>query len=164
MASMQIQCPACAAVYDVPVILLTTARTMRCAVCAHDWTTTAVDPAIAQAELLVEPRAGSVAPTTQDHTLPAAIAELDRPDFAASRGGESAANPTAATAPLLEAARPGWHGRVATLLHAHAMALLAWAASLGGLALGGSAALAHRADIAVIWPPSRRLFLWLGMS
>lgn len=46
---MHIHCPSCAAVYDLPVILLTAARTMRCAVCAQDWQTTAIDPETAQA-------------------------------------------------------------------------------------------------------------------
>ena len=188
---MHIHCPSCAAVYDLPVILLTAARTMRCAVCAQDWQTTAIDPETAQAMMRDAAREVSApaAPTPiaeAAQALAAAAAQVvtqvAAQMLAAPPGAEDIA-PAAPPAPGLPApglpapgfpapgfpapgfpAPPQRQSRLAGLRHGAMPAALGWVFSLGILFVCGQAVLQHRAGITTAWPASRRLFLWLGLG
>ncbi len=173
---MQIHCPSCAAVYNLPVILLTMARTMRCAVCAHDWQTIAVDSDTAQAALLEEARpAPPVVPPGAPPIAPpvasAAVANDDAPEIEGhnlSVGNAGAPDrppavaeptPASATSPPI---RP--RSRLRGLFQGAVPALVGWVCSVAVLFVGGRVVVGYRADLMAVWPPSRRLFLWLGLS
>ena len=158
--SMQISCPSCAATYDVPVILLTMPRTMRCAVCAQDFRTEAVDQDIVRAELAraaapPAPPLDAIAPAADDPALAdlralAAIAEPEAPapDQPAPRAGPS----------------PGPRRIPPVLISGTVPAALGWVLSIAGLYAGGAAVIENRAGIVHAWPASLRLFQWMGLG
>ena len=147
---MLIVCPSCAARYDVPERMTRAALVMRCAGCGHEFSAPA---AIAEAAI-AEAAGGDVASAVGG----AAIVDAPADAVADDRGGE---NPRPGSTD--DAAGP-LHGRARNLLHGKAPALLGWVASLGFLFIAGQTAIDHRSGIMQAWPPSRRLFLWLGMG
>ncbi len=134
---MHITCPGCAAVYDVPAILLSLPRTMRCATCAQDWQTAAIDPQASPPDA-----ADTAADITADLPAPS-------PDHPAAP--RRAAHLWAL---LHNPAR----------LRATAPSLAGWVLSLGALFIAGQTTVEHRAGLVALWPPAHRLFLWLGLD
>jgi predicted Zn finger-like uncharacterized protein len=144
---MRIQCPSCAAVYDVPDTLLPTSRVVRCAACAHDWTAVPAAPpapepeapAAAEPEPLPEPAAPEPAPPSdpavEDVPTPAAMDRL------------------AASYPPKSPPR-----RPPNLLTA------AWAASLVLIASLATLGVTGRETVMRAWPPSTRLYHALGVA
>lgn len=202
---MHIHCPSCAAVYDLPVILLTSSRTMRCAVCAQDWQTTAIDPETAQAIMRGEAQESSAvvppSPTQEAaQVLAAAAAQVvtqvaakmlaapdglgvvaheapnDNADIAdvprvveqeEVPGTSAMDQPPATDEPPSGPSQPmpaPRRSRLTRLLHGTTSAVVGWVFSLSILFVCGHAAVEYRAGIMGAWPPSRRLFLWLGLS
>ena len=175
---MQIHCPSCAAVYNLPVILLTTARVMRCAVCAHDWQTTAVDPETAQAALRAEARpAAAVEPQPATAAAPLSEAAVRAtPDASLSTAIDTETDdepdtPSESPERLASRMSPSegdqqyrpW-SRLADRFHGAIPALLGWVCSFAILFISGRIAIQQRADLVAAWPPSKRLFLWLGLG
>lgn len=173
---MHIACPSCAATYDVPDAMLLRARAMRCAACGHDWQTEAIQPAEHHGA-----ESATTGPGDKHEELPADIA----PGIAAQAGvpvdGDSAkggTNDSAAPEPAADAvsadnatdnatddvADRRYRFLLTLLLHGQRPAMLGWILSLGVLFFAGRAAIAHRLDIVQSWPPSERLFQWLGLG
>jgi predicted Zn finger-like uncharacterized protein len=135
---MRIACPSCKATYEVPDALLgATARKVRCARCANEWTPEA--PAIAQAPLPLPPPEREPPPPVR----PVATRAL--------------AVPRVEGKPVSSQRRPpaqgGVMGRVAVL----GLSVVALAAMLG-------AAYVWRGELMLVWPPSQRLFAALGLA
>jgi len=93
---MKIVCPSCEAAYEVPEVVLTSRRKMRCARCAHDWVPGAAMAAPAAASEPV-PSPPVVAPSPAE--VPAMAAAPPEPDPAPVHAEEVAA----AHEPLVEA-------------------------------------------------------------
>jgi len=157
---MLIVCPSCAARYDVPERMTRAVLVMRCAGCGHEFS--------AQA---------AIAEAPPDDAVPAAggVPTVDAPaDAAAEHRGSENPDPGLTDPGLTDpgltgpgqtdhAARP-LRARIRSLLHGQPPAVLGWVASLGFLFLAGQTAIDHRSGIMQAWPPSRRLFLWLGLG
>jgi predicted Zn finger-like uncharacterized protein len=95
---MKIVCPACEAAYEVPEVVLTSRRKMRCARCAHDWVPSAAKAAAAAAPAPVPPPP-AVAPSPAE--VPAMAAAPPEPDAAPAHAEEVA--PAHVHAPVVEA-------------------------------------------------------------
>ena len=71
---MRIQCPACAATYDVPVHLLKPSQTVRCARCAKEWVPPAEAEGAPLPPLVAEPEAAlELAPDVEVRVEPRPI-------------------------------------------------------------------------------------------
>jgi predicted Zn finger-like uncharacterized protein len=150
---MRIECPACAAAYEVPDHLLlapdgAAARPVRCLRCNNRWQPVAPRPAqpppfasgsdpVLPGPALLEP-APARGPATMRNTPPAVAAQA------------SPLQPGRAPARVTQ---PG--GMVAPLL--------AWALSLALLAGAAILLVRHRDAVVAAWPPAARLFLALGL-
>lgn len=97
---MRLDCPACAASYDVPDALLVGRRVVRCARCAHQWSSDAPMPALAVPFTQPEPAR---------HPEPLAEA-APRAPIAAER-----LTPLRVAAPSARGLRLAWAGSLALL-------------------------------------------------
>lgn len=135
---MRIECPACAAAYEVPEDRLAAGRVVRCARCGADWMPLPPEP-------MPEP--------TQEPE-PAAVSEPDPPS-------PRLAPPPAAVplpAPAIERDEVSRRRlRVSALSIAWALSALLLLAALWG-------AYAGRAAIMQAWPPSIRAYATLGLT
>ena len=152
---MRVECPRCAARYDVPDDRMLAGRAMRCARCGTDWVPDLVEPepvspALAAPEL-AEPKSprphpfmGQARPaidTMAEASTGAATSDAPLPDDPSS----------VAAAPV---GRPKRSPALA----------IAWAASIAVLAAAGAAFVTHRSAVEQAWPASTRLFAWLGTN
>ncbi len=126
---MNIPCPQCGVIYDVPEERLPAGRGLRCSACSHTWRHTAADwpdPPLADDAL----SSGQVEAAAGD--LP--VSDSPRPDIA-----------------RLSPQPP--HRQTAS------MALIAaWLLSASIMTAGIGAIYAHGSGIAMAWPPAGRLF------
>lgn len=146
--TMRINCPACAAAYEVPDRLIGAGRSLRCRSCGHAWRVT---PEAGPAPLPPQPPAAMPPPP------PLEPPRSTPPPLAAPPG-----LPGPRRAPqLIDPPLP----RPEALPRPAGPALrLAWAASLLAV-LGGVAALwLFRSEIVQAWPPAARLYLILGTT
>ena len=144
---MQIDCPACAAGYEVPDALLAGRRPVRCARCGHQWIPQAPPPPIS-----LRADAGA--------------------DGGADGGGTDAerASMDAPARPLVPSA-PQPVGPLAPRLAGSGLAAaptfralrLAWAGSLLLVAAAVALLLVYHRPIARAWPPSLRVYGALGL-
>jgi len=157
---MLIVCLSCAARYDVPERMTRAALVMRCAGCGHEFSAPAAIAEAVIAEAAITEAALTI--TGRGDAVPAfggaQIAGVPADGVADDRAGDDPrpGSTEDAAGPL--------RARVRSLLHGTAPSLLGWVASLGFLFLAGQTAIDHRDGIMQAWPPSRRLFLWLGMG
>ncbi|ONG49023.1 hypothetical protein BKE38_21240 [Pseudoroseomonas deserti] len=135
---MRIECPDCAAAYDVPEALVALGREVRCVRCAHAWV----------------PR-------------PAAAPVATAAGVPAEASMEAEGLPLRTEAPRLPPASARVEEHLPAVIpppprRSRAPVVLAWIASL--LAVGGAGfALWHyRLDVVSAWPPSARLFGWIS--
>jgi predicted Zn finger-like uncharacterized protein len=149
---MLIQCPDCAAAFEVPERLLADpSRPLRCSQCRT-----------------VFPIPESAAPKTKGWRDPEPIAPpppAPPPPPPPAKAEESPAGkapaPDLPNEPLVapdSAPEPAKDKASSRSLRA------AWAASILVLILGGVGAVAQRAEIMEVWPPSARLFAALGLG
>ena len=136
---MQIDCPACAAGYEVPDALLGGRRPVRCARCGHQWTPPAPPPPISL-------RADGGGTDAEEASMDAPARPLV----------PSAPQPAGPLAPRLSGsgllAAPG------------SRALrLAWAGSLLLVVAALAVLLVYHRPIARAWPPSIRVYGALGL-
>lgn len=142
---MLVQCPSCAAAYEVPDHLLKAGpRLMQCAKCHHTFHA----PAPVPAPVPTPEHALAPAPLPP----PGVVAPAEAPPLSAPRQGE----PASTTPPKPHQAPPA--------VAPDRPALLGWAATICVLALGGTLLVRHHAALAQAWPPSARLFQWLGLG
>ncbi|MBC9207686.1 zinc-ribbon domain-containing protein [Roseomonas aerophila] len=130
---MRLECPACAAAYDVPDALLKPGQPVRCVRCHALWqpdTETTPDPAPPP------PPPQPVLPPAPRAITPAQL-----------QPGRPPAVSAPARSPRASLAAP----------------VLAWAASLAVLVGAGAALVYHRAAVIEAWPPAAHLFLALGL-
>ena len=158
---MRIECPGCAATYEVPEAQIRPGRRVRCVHCTVQWQPAGQSSveAVGQAgaERLLE--AEGVPP---DPPASGGIARLRRPSAPAA-GGVRVVAPLPAT-------EIGMHVRLAMLLQRQNLPMflrrkkweLGWAASLIVLAVLLSASVHWRMAIMQAWPPSVRLYVALG--
>jgi predicted Zn finger-like uncharacterized protein len=131
---MRIECPACAAAYEVPDHLLTQGSGLvRCARCGHDWEAV--------------PVAAAPPPSAEAVADPEDAAEEEDAGFFG--GSPPAPEPEPVPAPSARAAALLWLG---------------WAGSLGLLAAAGWWAVAQRDLLVSAWPPAGRIFAALGLA
>jgi predicted Zn finger-like uncharacterized protein len=146
---MRIECPDCAAAYEVPEHRLTGRKLVRCARCGTEWTPQAPGPQ----QVIEEPHRLDLArvidvleaepvETPPRQTRAGAKAPLERPSYSAMQRLARSAEP--------EPARSVWPW-------------IAWAISLVVLAALVWGALVWRAEIMQVWPPSARLYDLLGL-
>ena len=132
---MRVDCPACAASYDIPDRLLVSGRKARCARCGHDWVPVTEPPADALA-LAADPEPPEPEALPQDGpapqmVMPPAVTAMDRLKMTAP----PPPNP----------------------LHLR----LGWVASISAMAALVACVLVWRDPIMRAWPPSTRLLgLW----
>ena len=139
---MRIVCPTCSAAYEVPDRMLGSGKKLRCARCANEW----VPP-----EVPVAAPAPPPAPVAPERPTPAAPPP-PRPVQAAP----------AAPAPALHAdPKPARSALSASNRLAVPLALAGSAMLLAAL-LG--AGVIWRSDLMHAWPPTARLFGWLGLG
>ncbi|HWL81285.1 MAG TPA: zinc-ribbon domain-containing protein [Roseomonas sp.] len=144
---MRIECPGCAAAYEVREELLPPGREVRCLRCGRTWAPVGREAAMAsEPRQLPSPAAPSSETPPPRRPMPLRI----RP-----RLGASTAEPEPPP-PLPPPEEPP------AALRSLAAPLLAWAASL--LLVGGALAVlwAWRAEIVAFWPPAERLVQALG--
>lgn len=134
---MRVECPACAALYDIPDHYLAGgSRKLRCARCGHDW--------------MAEPKAEAEAEPEPEHPASPAPEEAEEEDEASFLGqidAEERLVPPEPDAQAPAAAVKLW---------------AAWAASLAALGGGAAAAWAWREAVMDAWPPAAHLFAALG--
>ena len=148
---MQLACPACAAIYNVPDSMIGEGRIMQCARCANEW---------------------FARPLPAEATLPAPMPASPAPQAsppapgASTRAAEASAALPSPRAPIALAppsrmaevpASPGSESLLGQL-----PLRLAWAASLGLVVWGGYFAWTERARMAELWPPIARLYRLFG--
>ena len=136
---MRIDCPSCAAAYEVPPAILTARRLMRCARCGAEFTPAA--PA-------GTPPTPVEVPVAKPEPFPALLPSPAAPDAARSddRMGLS----------IVPQDNPPPRRR--------AVILAAWLLSFVLLGAGVWAAIAWRDPIMRAWPPSARLYTALGFA
>ena len=146
---MQLACPACAAIYNVPDTMIGEGRVMHCARCAHEWF---ARPLPAEAPL--------PAP------MPPAAAPAPAPPPAPAPAPEAAPAPPEPRAPI---ALPPPSRMVEAptspepqSLQSQLLLRLAWVVSLGLVAWGGYFVLVQRARMTELWPPIARLYRLFG--
>ncbi|MDQ1081572.1 zinc-ribbon domain-containing protein [Pseudoroseomonas cervicalis] len=186
---MRLQCPDCAAAYEVPESLVAPGRLVRCVRCGHGWVPLPAPPrALPRTEMppirpsfgladKAEPagegrapqRAGAEAAGRQDAAPETARAATPRQQ--AATGPAAAAAPPAASSPASPSpaapppARPSQNLPVPVPTPVSAPprgAGLAWLLSLLLLAAALGALWHWRGPIAAAWPPMRRLYQLLG--
>ncbi len=145
---MRIECPCCAAAYDVPESLLPGRKSLRCARCGTEWTAGLPGaPPDESPEPKQAPPVEVIASPPAEESLrpvrPTRPMSLDRPSPTAMQRLVNIAEPPP---------RPSlWPAA-------------AWAASILVLALLVWAAFAWRTDIMQAWPPSTRVYAALGLA
>jgi predicted Zn finger-like uncharacterized protein len=151
------RCPSCAAIYDLPAAMLSEGRALRCGLCATEWRAAAAEPEPAPADEPVPPVAVDVDVDLAGAAVQPIIAPFQPTDH--DRQGEAgmpAASRTADPAPEPLAAPPSARSRWLP-------ALLGWAGSLVFLISAVGTAIGRRETLMHAWPPSQRLFHWLGL-
>ena len=148
---MRIDCPSCAASYDVPDAKLAGRKTVRCVRCGHQWVP---GPVLAPAD---PPPAAlpHAAPWPDSEPSDSERPDPERPD--PERGGRGRAQ-TAADASRSRLASP------ATPPTSRFGLRLAWAASGLMLAMALAVAFVWRAEVVRAWPPSLRVYAALGLA
>ncbi len=145
--NMQIECPACAARYDVPDEVVRPGRPMRCARCGETWAPLAVDAApVVEAAPVVDAApqfSPEVAPDALDMRPAAGLAVEEWPEEDAAAGART---------PLVPAPAAG-HG---------AALIVAWLASAAMLVAACGVLWHFHARIEQAWRPSERLFRLFG--
>ncbi len=136
--AMQITCPSCAAIYEVPGEKIA-GRQVRCAKCGAQWTPV---PPPAELEALPDPAPEPVA----------------TPEPAAEPAWEPEAPP-----PLLEVPAPLEPMVPTEPRRSNSALALAWIASLALLVAIVAGAYSSRQDVMRNWPPSQRLYGALGL-
>ena len=197
----KINCPACDAVYELPAVMLTVQRMMRCSTCGHDWETrprgmaprrgtpVAANPPVpasaglesVPAAVVAEPDTTPLAATATD-TPAAPTAAPDAADDVAGAAeagdaghdseaeaeveaeAEAEAEAFADVQAVADMPAPSLMQRVLAVARASQISLAGWAVSLVVLVVMMRTVAGNRASIAEAWPPSQRLFLWLGLS
>lgn len=137
---MRIDCPSCAATYEVPDTLLTGRKQVRCARCGQQWTPAAPKLPQETPEDTPEETAGPVRPA------PAAPEPAAPPSWVASRPAPPAPRPQPPPQPRPRGLR------------------LAWILSVLVLAAGLGAAVVWRDQVMQVWPPSLRVYAALGLG
>lgn len=187
---MQINCPSCSAVYDIPDQLVKRGpRALRCAACGRTWSLGA-DPAAApgpaqagpstppdEAEALVRAALATALETAEREMLASGAPEATT--GAAEAVAPVAEDPKAATdipqgdQPAAQAARHGAAGKAAGMMaalmtgpseHPTKGLLIAWLATLGGLGCLILAFLLWPRGIVALWPAAARIYEAVGMS
>ena len=144
---MRIQCPSCAAIYQVADALLDPPRTVRCAGCTHDWIATPMaEP--------VEPPAPPSPEAPAPEEAPAVHARAPEPEPPPEPAPLSAIERLAAAPEAPPAVAPAPRSRLLTA---------AWAASFAALALMGVAGYAKRDVLMEHWPASKLVYTKLGL-
>jgi predicted Zn finger-like uncharacterized protein len=148
---MLIQCPDCAAAFEVPERLLADpSRPLRCSQCRTVFPIP--ESAAPKTKGWRDPEPMAPAPSPVPAPPPAAVEEPPATKAAAPQPPDE---PLAARESPPEAANDDASSR---RLRA------AWVASVLVLILGGVGAVAQRAEIMEVWPPSARLFAALGLG
>lgn len=158
---MRIDCPACAAAYEVPESLLDTKRPLRCARCGHQWLPWA-PPEPAPPPEASPPELEPWSPIEPD--LPATLLEVPlatvrgaAPDFETEPDPQETYRDEFLSpdpAQRLSPEAPGGGGLAIRL---------AWAATVLLIALLIWGGYAWRGDVMRIWPASERLYAALGL-
>ncbi len=108
---------------------------------------------------------GSTGGNTEPIPTPAAgVAIQTAPLGDASPEAAAPVAEVASAGPIEAPAQPRQPSRLRAALAANLVALVGWAFSLGLLMGLGWLAVQHRAGIMLAWPPSQRLFGWLGLT
>ncbi|MCX7381156.1 MAG: zinc-ribbon domain-containing protein [Alphaproteobacteria bacterium] len=156
---MRIVCPSCSAAYEVPDRILAAGKKVRCARCGENWLPE-------EAAGLVPPEPPPPPPLTPVPLAPAPTARtpVAPPVMPAPAvpppEPQLAERPEAVTEPaaIVPGARPpGGKASRGGLPVALGVSTLALAGML-------AAAVVWRAALMAVWPPSQRLFGWLGLG
>ena len=148
---MRIDCPSCAAGYDVPDSKLAGRKTVRCVRCGHQW---APDPVPAPAD---SPPA-ALPPTAPRPDSDRPPSDGPASDWHASDRGDGSRSQIVADAGQSRLAL------LATPPRGRFGLRLAWAASGLLVAMALAAAFVWRAEVARAWPPSLRVYAALGLA
>jgi predicted Zn finger-like uncharacterized protein len=136
---MQLACPACAAIYNVPDSMIGEGRMIHCARCAHEWFALPLLKA-ALPEPVPAPAMPEASPAPPEPRAPIALAPPPPP-------------PRMAEAPPPPEPKS---------LQSQLLLRLAWVASLGLVAWGGYFVWTERARMTELWPPIARLYGLFG--
>jgi hypothetical protein len=186
---MKIVCPACEATYEVPEVVVTSRRKMRCARCSKDWVPADV-LGDAPAGQPAAPASVAAAPPAPAMRAAEPLVDMPAPDpFDAGTRAVPDDRPslrTEAEAPARRddepyqlALRPETHVSVFNTPYSgptfgsgtpriiqaprKGPPIVAWALSILVLVLAVVGALVFRAPVMKAWPPSARLYAALGL-
>lgn len=173
---MQIECPSCAAMYEVPDQLVKRGpRALRCAACGRTWSLSA-EPGTGEPRLDPVPRdfsalvtAVATPPAAAGDAAPADAAPAEEP-AAAKDGAEAAPAPGDAKAEAEKEAEPD--APAAAVIAAQAALsvrpsvglLIAWLATLGGLGTLILLFAFYPQGVVARWPAAARLYEAVGIS
>lgn len=150
---MQIICPACDAIYEVPDSRLRPGLFLRCHRCQHEWP--AVPPPQEAALAEPQPAAAMATEPTDAGPGPGDLAGAE----SAAMGAATRLGLTYPPGPVLverpRAANPARRGGAGLML--------AWIVSFALLAGAGWAAGVWHRQIVTAWPPAQRLYTVLGV-
>lgn len=144
---MRLECPACAASYDVPDALLAPGRAVRCVRCAESW--------VPLPHRLAAPPPRLALPPLRPFGPAGPDGEADPEGPSMARSGMAGSGLAGSGLAGSGLAGSGLTGSGLT------GALLAWVLSLVAVAAGGVALWSWRAEIAAAWPPAARLLALL---
>ena len=153
---MRIDCPSCAASYDVPDAKLAGRKTVRCVRCGHQWVPGPV------------PAPGDLPPAAPPSPEPRP--DLDRRDSDrrdSDRRDSDRHDPERADRGPAQTVADAGRSRLAspvTPSPGRVGLRLAWAASGLVLAMALAAAFVWRAEVVRAWPPSLRVYAALGLA
>jgi len=155
---MQLACPACAAIYNVPDNMIGEGRIMQCARCANEWF---AQPLPAEATLPVPmppPPAPQASPSAPQASPPAPGVSTRAAEASAALPSPRAPIALALPSRIAEVPASPEPGSLLGQLPLR----LAWAASLGLVVWGGYFAWTERARMTELWPPIARLYRLFG--
>jgi predicted Zn finger-like uncharacterized protein len=163
MRRMRIVCPSCSAAYDVPDALLRGRRTVRCAACAREWSLTDIPPA--GSESLFRPEPPPREDTLEAVAEPAPPRALPDPAWRdeghREEGGRREGIPREAIARAIAMDRL----RNAPPPRGGGLGLaLAWLATFVALGAALWCAYGWRLEVMNAWPPSVRVYAFLGLA
>ena len=165
---MRIECPSCAARYEVPETRLAPGRAVRCARCGSDWVPLQAEAGQAEAVRLAQPVASDLAhPLAGEH--PGNEHLLDDGRLDDGRLDEPAAVPPRRANPFVQTSRPADPSPEILLTadtpkRRRPLLAAAWAVSVAIVAAVAVLAVLLREPIARAWPPSLRVYDALNLS
>ena len=166
---MRIECPACAATYEVPDDMLAVGQRVACARCGNDWTPLAAPAPITAAPITaarITAAGGPAPPLSAEPARPATLPPDPPPPQPTPPRPPSATD--AAGSPPRGEPRPDWFPRAdadwSLSDDRSPLVPIAWIGSVATLLVLLGIGIAARDSLMAQWPPASRLFSAIGLD